>query len=151
MSQGRQESGSALSVFQFSYNEHEWDVDGEEAARAALLQAAAKHPWVLLEEVDRGNAEKYCGVESLDALLKLVIEDDVPLRGEPREVALQLGGGAPVVVHVVEPGRERRKIADGWRRTRRWRSTRGQGCSGERPRGRLGHASCRGERHRRRR
>lgn len=72
MTKGSQESRSSLSVFRFSYGEHEWDVDGEEAAREALLLAAAEHPWVLMEEVERGKAEEYCGVESLDDLLKLV-------------------------------------------------------------------------------
>lgn len=69
MSKGKQESSSILGVFQFSYGEHDWDVDGEEAARDALLRAAAENPWVLLEEVGRSQAKDHCDHESLDALL----------------------------------------------------------------------------------
>ena len=74
MSKERQEDSTHLSVFQFSYDEHGWQVDGEDAARDALLKAAAEQPWVLVEGVEQAKAKGYCdeGVETLDDLLRLI-------------------------------------------------------------------------------
>lgn len=74
MSKEGRENGSPLSVFQFSYDEHGWDVDSEDSAREAVLKAAAEQPWVLVEGVDQAKAKGYCddGIETLDDLLRLI-------------------------------------------------------------------------------